>query len=252
MFAGDNNSESLDRPNLNLPGDANALISAVAAVNPHTIVVLNTGGAVLMPWINQVAGVLEAWYPGQVDGNAIAAVLSGAVNPSGRLPITFPASAGATSIRSASSFPGVNSVVNFGSGLEVGYRWYQAHHVNPLFAFGFGLGYTNFKLTNPSVARNATGYLVSVDVRNVGPRSGTDVIQTYVGYPSAAGEPPQQLRAFTRITLSPNGTGRAVMHIPWSGFQSYVGNRFTTIPGQYSISVGESSANLPFSVSIQL
>lgn len=250
IFAGDYNSESLDRPNLNLPGDANALISAVAAVNPHTVVVLNTGGAVLMPWIDKVAGVLEAWYPGQVDGNAVAAVLSGAVNPSGRLPITFPSSASSTPIQSVSAYPGVKSVVRFSSGLEVGYRWYQANKVTPLFPFGFGLSYTNFNLSNPGLTKSAAGYLVSLNVKNTGASTGADVIQSYVAYPSSSGEPPLQLRAFSRAVLAPGQTKRVTMLIPWSGFQSYIGSSFTTVPGQYGISIGESSANLPFTLNV--
>jgi len=140
VFAGDFTSEGSDRPDLNLPGDEDALIEAVAAVNRHTVVVLNTGGAVLMPWLNQVAAVLEAWYPGQEDGTAIAAVLTGAVDPSGRLPITFPRSAAQEPTSSPASFPGVDSVVEYGtatSALELGYRWYQAHGVTPLFPFLF-------------------------------------------------------------------------------------------------------------------
>lgn len=251
VFVGDYNSESLDRPNLSLPGNTDALISAVAAANPRTVVVLDTGGAVLMPWINKVAGVVEAWYPGQVDGNAIAAVLSGKVNPSGRLPITFPASATTTPIRTASAFPGVNSVVKFGAGLDIGYRWYQAYHATPLFPFGFGLSYTSFNLSNPSVTKTGPGYQVSIDVKNAGPRSGADVVQAYVGYPSTANEPPWQLRAFSRVSLNPGATQRVTMLIPWSGFQSYQGKAFTTVPGQYTISLGESSANLPFQLTVQ-
>lgn len=251
VFVGDYNSESLDRPNLSLPGNADALISAVAAANPRTVVVLNTGGAVLMPWIEKVAGVVEAWYPGQVDGNAIAAVLSGKVNPSGRLPITFPTAATATPIRSASSFPGVNSVVKFGAGLDIGYRWYQANHVSPLFPFGFGLSYTSFQLSGPSLSKTGSGYLVSIDVKNVGARSGADVVQAYVGYPSAANEPPSQLRAFSRVALNPGATRRVTMMIPWTGFQTYQVNGFKTVPGQYTISLGESSTNLPFQLTVQ-
>lgn len=251
VFVGDYNSESLDRSSLNLPGDANALIAAVAAANPRTIVVLNSGGAVLMPWLNQVSGVVEAWYPGQVDGTAIARILTGAFNPSGRLPITFPATSTSTPIRTASSYPGVNSVVNFGTGLDVGYRWYQANGVTPLFPFGFGLSYTNFSLSNASAVKTASGYQVSVDVKNTGLRAGAEVVQAYVAYPSTAQEPPQQLRAIGNTFLQPGATQRVTMTIPWSGFQSYQGTSFTTVSGTYTISLGESSASLPLSLSVQ-
>ena len=154
VFAGDFTTEGADRSSLSLPGDENALISAVAAVNPHTIVVLNTGGAVLMPWLKHVAAVLEAWYPGAQDGAAIAAVLRGAVDPSGRLPITFPTSVKEQPTASDGAFPGVDSVVDYGtatSALDVGYRWYQAHDVTPLFPFGYGLDYTCLLYTSRCV-----------------------------------------------------------------------------------------------------
>lgn len=192
VFVGDHDAEAADRAGLGLPGDANALIAAVAAVNPRTIVVLNTGGAVLMPWLSSVAGVLEAWYPGQEDGAAIASILTGAVNPSGRLPITFPVSTSAMPAGSVKQFPGVNSRVNFGSGLDVGYRWYQINKVSPLFAFGYGLSYTTFKLTNPVVQKVSSGVAVQVTVANTGKRSGADVVQVYVSMPSSTGEPPKQ------------------------------------------------------------
>ncbi|NNN01290.1 MAG: hypothetical protein HKL86_05615 [Acidimicrobiaceae bacterium] len=250
VFAGDYNSESLDRPNLYLPGDANALIKAVAAVNPHTVVVLNTGGAVLMPWVKQVAGVLEAWYPGQVDGTAVAKVLAGAIDPSGHLPITFPASASATPTESANSFPGVKSVVRFNGGLDVGYRWYQAHHVTPLFAFGYGLSYTSFSLANPGVTKSRAGYIVSTDVKNTGSTSGAAVVQCYVAYPSAATEPPLQLRGFARVALASGQSKQVSILIPWSGFASYIGHSFVTVHGHYGISIGQSSTSLPLHLSV--
>ena len=252
VFVGAANSESLDRANLSLPGDANALIRAVAAVNPRTIVVLNTGGAVVMPWLHRVAGVLEAWYPGQVDGSAVAAVLTGAVDPSGRLPITFPTSEALTSVHSASAYPGINSQVHFNAGLDIGYRWYQVHHVAPLFPFGFGLAYTTFHLTSGSVSRLSSGVRVSVVVRNVGQRRGTDVIEAYVGYPGAAHEPPLQLRGFSQISLAPSSVGRTSMVIPWRAFKAYLRGSFTTVPGQYTIALGESSAALAFRLHVQL
>lgn len=149
VFAGKTSTEGADQDNLVLPGDENALISAVAAANPRTVVVLNTGGPVVMPWLDDVQGVLEGWYPGQEDGTAIAAILFGAVDPSGRLPVTFPTSLAAQPISTPTQFPGVNDVVNFGTGtqaLDIGYRWYQAHDIAPLFPFGYGLDYTSFSL----------------------------------------------------------------------------------------------------------
>jgi len=250
VFVGDFNTEGADRPNMSLPGDGNALISAVAAVNPHTIVVLNTGGAVLMPWLSKVAGVLEAWYPGQEDGAAIAAILHGGVDPSGRLPLTFPASDTAMPATSAQQFPGVNLTVNFGTGLDVGYHWYQINHVTPLFAFGFGLSYTTFTLSKPTLTKTTTGAIVRVKVTNTGTRAGADVVQAYVSYPTSAGEPPEQLRALVRVELGPNASKTVTMTVPKTGFQIYRSGAFTTVSGQYGIDVGQSSSDLPLHLSL--
>lgn len=252
VFAGDYNQEGTDRANLNLPGVGNALISAVAAVNPHTIVVLNTGGAVYMPWLSHVAAVLEAWYPGQEDGTAIAAVLTGRVNPSGRLPITFPTDRASTPLAVTSQFPGVNGVVNFSTGLNIGYRWYQTNRVTPLFPFGFGLGYSSFSLSDLKVTKSVAGVVVHVTVANVGPRLGADVVQVYVHYPSGAGEPPEQLRTFARVRLAPSANTRVSVTIPWSGFQTYRNSALTTLAGRYGIDVGHSSVDLSLHASVSL
>jgi beta-glucosidase len=255
VFAGEPSTEGADRPNLSLPGDENALINAVAAVNPRTVVVLNTGGAVLMPWLSRVAGVLEAWFPGEEDGTAIANVLDGDVDPSGRLPITFPASEAEQPTTAATQFPGVDSVVNFGtstSALDVGYRWYQAHGVSPLFPFGFGLDYTTFTLSNPTIEQTPNGVEVKLNVTNTGERAGADVVQVYVQYPSSAGEPPDQLRAFTRVVLAPSSTSNVTLVIAPRGFQVFQNGSFMTLPGRYVINIGQSSADLELHVPIYL
>jgi beta-glucosidase len=246
VFAGDEETEGADRPNLNLPGDENALIDAVAAVNPHTVVVLNTGGAVLMPWLDHVAAVVEAWYPGQEDGAAIAAVVSGAVDPSGRLPITFPATNTQTPQRSARMFPGVDGTVDFGSDLDIGYRWYQANHVTPLFPFGYGLDYTNFTLSAPTITSAASGVDVHVVATNVGARSGDDVVQVYVRDPLSADEPPEQLRAFARVQLSPGQSSVVQLTIPWSQLRVFEHGAFAVVPGEYGIGIGQSSADIQY------
>lgn len=255
VFVSQPSTEGADQTTLNLPGDENQLIEAVAAANAHTVVVLNTEGAVLMPWLKQVQSVLEAWYPGEQDGAAIASVLFGSFDPSGRLPLTFPSSESAQPLTSASYFPGVNDVVDFGSGnsgLDIGYRWYQSHDVQPLFPFGFGLSYTSFSLKNPSIQESASNVVVRLDVTNVGPREGTDVVQGYVKYPSAAGEPPEQLKAFTRVTLSPGATRRIALTLPISGLSIFLHHSFELLPGRYQVSVGQSSADLPISLSLKI
>lgn len=255
VFAGDFTSEGSDRPNLSLPGDENALIEAVAAVNPNTVVVLNTGGAVLMPWLNNVSAVVEAWYPGREDGAAIANVLTGRFDPSGRLPITFPTSVTSQPGASAATFPGVNSVVDYGtslSSLDVGYRWYQVNDVTPLFAFGYGLDYTTFSLSHPSVQPTPTGYVVHLTVTNTGSRTGADVVQAYVHDPSVTGEPPEQLRSFTRVALAPSHSKNITFTIADSAFQVYRDGDMTTVPGEYFINVGQSSADLTLELPVTL
>ncbi len=221
VFVGAIDSEGVDRPSLSLPGDADALISAVAAANPRTVVVINTGSAVLMPWLNQVAGVLQAWYPGQEDGRATTAILTGQVDPSGHLPLTFPSPSDPSPLPSAAQWPGVDSTVTYSEGLDIGYRWYQAHHVTPQFPFGFGLSYTAFDVSGGSLRREPSGVVARVTVRDSGQRAGRAVVQAYVHYPAAAGEPPEQLRAFDSVALQPGQSRVVDLTIPTSAFQAF-------------------------------
>src|SRR5262249_36721910 len=194
VFVNDVTGEGSDRSSLAIPGDQDQLIAAVAAANPRTVVVLNTGGAVLMPWLRQVAGVIESWYPGQEFGTAIAALLWGDVNPSGRLPMTFPASD--AQARASADFPGTivsgpsgaQPTVTYAEGIDVGYRWYDAMGQTPLFPFGYGLSYTTFRYSGLRVtpAGGGHGVLVRVRVTNTGPRAGADVVELYVGMPASA------------------------------------------------------------------
>ena len=255
VFVGAPSTEGADRTSLQLPGAENALVSAVAAANPRTIVVLNTGGPITMPWLNQVKAVIEAWYPGELDGTAITSVLDGTIDPSGRLPVTFPTSQSRQPITGFSQFPGVNSTVSFGSGaaaLDIGYRWYQAHDVTPLFPFGFGLDYTTFHLSHASARMTPTGASVIVTVTNTGPRQGADVVQAYITYPGVAGEPPHQLRSFARVSLAPSASRRVVLSIASNGFESFAAGTMTVVAGTYTIDVGQSSANLPIHLHVTL
>jgi beta-glucosidase len=252
VFTGELQREGADR-SLALPGDADQLIAAVAAVNSHTVVVINSGGAVYMPWLSKVAGVVEAWYPGEADGTAVAAVLTGRVDPSGRLPITFPASPAAQPASTVAEFPGIDAEVNFGTGLDIGYRWYQANGVTPLFPFGYGLDYTTFALSNAQIAPlSGGGYSVQVDVTNIGSRSGADVVQAYVAYPSGLGEPPEQLRSFKKVVVAPGATTRATLVLPASSFTSDAAGTPIVVAGSYVVGVGESSADLPIQLPVEV
>jgi beta-glucosidase len=250
VFAGDYSSEAFDRPTLSLPGDENTLISAVAAANPHTVVVLNTGGPVLMPWLGKVAGVIEDWYPGEQAGTAIAALLFGDVDPAGRLPVTFPTSDASAAVNSTAQWPGVDLTADYTEGLDVGYRYNHATGVQPLFPFGYGLSYTRFALGKLGVRRTASGYALTVRVSNEGGVAGTDVPQAYLTYPAAAAEPPAQLVAFAPVTLAAGESRTVTLSVPASAFQAYLNGSWSTIPGTYIVSVGESSADLTLSTSV--
>jgi beta-glucosidase len=268
VFVSDVSSEGFDRADLNPHAgtcdpvtqsgcsyesvDQNALVSAVAAANPNTVVVLQNGGPLSMPWLARVAAVLENWYPGQVDGDSIAPILFGDFNPSGHLPETFPNALSDGPLRTPRQYPGVHGQVDHSEGLLVGYRWYTAKRVARLFPFGFGLSYTTFRFSRLSVTRTRSGAIVRFSLANTGRRAGTDVAQVYVGDPPSTGEPPEQLAGFARVALGPGQ--RAAVRIP-VGARSFAywrtaARRWTVAPGCYAIMVGDSSAGLPLRTTV--
>lgn len=228
FFATQWTTEADDVPDLRLPNQQDALIAAIAAVQPHTVAVMETGGPVLMPWIAKVPAVVQAWYPGQRGGEALAAILTGQVDPSGRLPITFPADvsqpprprpvgldrlseveAAAAANPAATPAPTLRSFpVDYVEGADVGYRWYEKKGLKPLFPFGHGLSYTSFAYRNPVVTGGKT-VRVTVDIVNTGQRAGSDVPQIYVTR-DGSGDP-MRLAAFQRVTLKPGETRRITL-----------------------------------------
>ena len=214
VFAQEWRSEALDAEGLNLPDGQDALIEAVAQRNPNTIVVLQTGGPVLMPWLGQVAAVLAAWYPGSGGGPAIAGVLFGRVNPSGRLPVTFPASEAqlprpeqidpltTTSNPGTPRKGGIIPIDYDIEGSDVGYRWYARQQLTPLFPFGFGLSYTQFEFSQLSVQ----DLTATVQVANTGARAGAAVVQIYVARHGEQGFT-RRLAGFQKVML---GAGQQV------------------------------------------
>jgi len=251
VFASYPESEGSDLTSIDLGSAQDSLISAVAAANPRTIVVLNTGSAVTMPWLSSVAGVLEAWYPGQQDGTAIASVLFGRSDPSGHLPVTFPTSLSQVPASTAAQWPGTDGRVDYSEGVDVGYRWYQANHLTPLFPFGYGLSYTTFSFSRLKIDPLAAGgaATVTATVTNTGPRAGADVAQLYVRDPAASGQPPEQLEGFQRVYLQPRAGHQVTFHLTQQNLQYWNTrtNSWATSTGSYGISVGDSSANLPLS-----
>ena len=249
VFANLGESEGSDLGSIDLGSSADSLISAVAAANPHTIVVLNTGSAVTMPWLSSVAGVLEAWYPGQQDGTAIAALLFGSANPSGHLPVTFPASLSQVPASTTAQWPGQNGTVQYSEGINVGYRWYNAKNLTPLFPFGYGLSYTSFSFSNLQVGALAAGgaATVTATVTNTGSRAGADVAQVYVSDPAASGQPPKQLEGFARVSLNPGASQPVTFQLTQQNLRYWnsSSNNWSTSTGSYGIEVGDSNANLP-------
>lgn len=253
VFVHTNETEGKDRPNLRLPDKQDQLIATVAKANHHTIVVLDTGGPVLMPWIDDVRAVIEAWYPGQEDGNAIAAILYGDVDPSGRLPLTFPRTADEIPTSTQRQWPGINGNSIYSEQLDVGYRWYDAHHVKPLFPFGFGLSYTTFKLSDLAVTpkrvhwSSTKNVQAEVTVANTGKRAGAEVVQIYVEQPRKNGEPPRQLRAFTKVNLDAGESKKVRLTLDKRSFSIYdtSAHRWESPNGKYRILAGTSSRDLP-------
>ena len=243
-------TEGYDRTSLALASNGDALIAAVAAVNPRTIVVLNVPGAVLMPWLDLVSAVLVDWYPGEQNGNAIAPILFGTANPMGKLPVTFP--------RNATDLPQVSegSEVPYSEGLAIGYRGLDARGIEPLFPFGQGLSYTTFKYSDLHVRAGAAPGSLAVEftLQNAGSLDGSEVAQLYLSFPAAAGEPPLLLRGFERVSLPTGGTRMVTIELGPRHLSCWnVAAHARYVPsGTYGIAVGGASRDLPLQTSVQI
>ncbi|HOX05511.1 MAG TPA: glycoside hydrolase family 3 C-terminal domain-containing protein [Planctomycetota bacterium] len=240
-------TEGRDRPHMDLPAHQNALIRAVAAANPRTVVVLGVGAPVTMPWLDEVAGLVLAYYPGQEGGEALARVLVGEVNPSGRLPVTFPKryEDNPTFLH----YPGTREAF-YGEGVFVGYRYYDRKGVEPLFPFGFGLSYTEFEyrgLKIPRAVRIGATVPVEVTVTNVGRVAGKETVQLYVSDPEATlPRPVKELKAFRKVALRPGQSRRVRFELDSRAFAFYdpYAKRWTVEPGRFEILVGSSSCDI--------
>ena len=248
VCVGQQTSEGSDRSDLSLPSGQDALISAVAAVNTNTIVVMYESSATLMPWAGQVAGIVMAWYPGQENGNALAQVLFGDVNPSAKLPVTIPVSSNQVPVSTTAQWPGINLHAAYSEGLEIGYRWYDASNVAPLFPFGFGLSYTTFGYSNLTVSTVSPSGQVQIgfDLTNTGNLTGAEVPQLYLGFPAAAGEPPKLLKGFQKISLSPGQTQHVTFNLNWENLANWdaTARGWIVTPGRFQVMVGDSSRDI--------
>ena len=273
FFAYQWQAEGVDLPTLALPDGQDAVIAAVAKTNPHTVVVLQTGGPVVMPWLDSVAGVLETWYSGTMGSKAIADVLFGQANPEGKLPVTFPladadlphphlvlpptpsqedwSDEAKMSRRLLAGLPAFPVV--YDEGFKVGYKWYDATRKPVLFPFGFGLSYTNFQYSNLTVDLNST-VRAGFTVKNSGAEAGIETAEIYCSMPVSTGEPPKRLIGWLKISLQPGEQKNVSTDLALDRFAIWnvAADKWTVSPGSYSIMVGPSSLTLPLSKSITM
>lgn len=249
LVAGSNadwETEGNDRTSLELPGEQNALIEAVIDANPNTVVVLNTGAPVAMPWLERAGAVVQAWLPGQEFGNALADVLTGQVNPAGRLPCTIPYRLEDTP--AFTSYPGESGHVIYGERVFLGYRWYDSRDIQPQVPFGHGLSYTTFDYRDLQLRSSGDAVALTVTVTNSGTRAGQEVVQVYVA-PPAAGDlqrPAQELKAFGKTRLAPGETANVELLLEPRDFAVWdTGSGGWLVPaGDYEIRIGASSRDI--------
>jgi beta-glucosidase len=260
VFATKWSTEGTDQGDLSLPSGQDALIAAVAAANPHTIVVLETGNPVDMPWLNQTAAVVEAWYSGGRGGEAIASVLFGATNPSGHLPITFPASVSQLPRPAVDGYysleldfagrpptPDTKLSTNYDiDGSDVGYRWFARTNAKPLFPFGFGLSYTSFASSGLKVS----GMNASFTVKNTGAREGATVAQVYVV--NRAGKAQQRLVGFKRVALAAGASASGTVAIDPRLLADWKNGGWSIPAGDYSFALGDDATHLGAVVKVHL
>ena len=263
VFVSQWESEGMDKPSLNFtdltsatPINQDTLVSAVAAANPNTIVVMENGGPQIMPWLTNVQAVLEAWYPGQKGGEAISNVLFGVVNPSGKLPMTFPASESQLPRPIIDQPPDQTTPFNVNykiEGYDVGYKWYDKQGLTPLFPFGFGLSYTTFSITNPQLTATTTGnvgFQVLFDLKNTGARDGSEVAQVYLELPASTNEA-KRLVGWKKVSVA-SGQQQQGLSIQVNAndsshplaFWNTSTSSWTIASGTYTVYLGNSSQNL--------
>lgn len=272
-------SEGMDLPTLALPNykedgkdvDQNAVIEAVAKANPRSVVVLESGSPVTMPWVDAPAAILEAWYSGSDGANALGNILFGTVNPSGKLPNTFPKSEADLPHTTVTQPPPMSEhgsgpmspeqwaaglppfPVSYDEGVKVGYKWYDAEKKSVLFPFGFGLSYTTFGYSGLNVTPGDT-VKVTFTLANTGNRAGAEIAEVYVALPAAAQEPPKRLVAFSKVKLDPKGKQTVSVDVDrkYLSIWDEEKNAWSLVPGEYTFMVGGSSDKLPLTAKVQL
>ncbi|HAF22507.1 MAG TPA: glycosyl hydrolase [Blastocatellia bacterium] len=252
VFARDFETEGDDRANIDLPDEQDQMITAVLGANKRTIVVLNTGAIVLLnKWVDSAPAVIQAWYPGQDDGNVIADVLFGVVNPSGKLPLTFPRARQDVAVSSPEQYPGVSGKGQYSEGIFIGYRHFDKHKIDPIFPFGHGLSYTTFAYSNLKLSRTqikaGEPLTVEVVVKNTGRRQGAEVVQLYIQDLEASVERPiKELKGFEKVRLKP-GQSQLIkfgLNDRSLAFYDPAHKRWVVEPGQFQVMVGSSSRDI--------
>jgi beta-glucosidase len=261
VFAHQWSSESMDLPDLSLPENQDALIAAVAAANPKTIVVLESATAVTMPWIDKVGGVLEAWFAGSQGADAVANVLFGDVNPSGKLPMTFPLSTNDLPRNTVAQPPKKDRGpengwvlekptfdVHYDEGLKVGYKWYDAENKPVLFPFGYGLSYTSYEYSKLAITPGDET-AVTFTVKNTGNRAGQEIAEVYAALPADAGEPPKRLVGWSKLQLNSGESKQVTVTVPAMYLSTYdvPSSSWKLAPGSYTFMAGPSSKDLSLS-----
>jgi beta-glucosidase len=264
LMAGLVATEGADQPDAAMLNDQNRMLDELLPVNPATVVVLKDSNPVLMPWIDKAAAVLEVWNQGAEDGHVVADLMFGVVNPSGKVPTSYPRSEDDTLYAGRPErYPGTDEgdgypVIRYSEGLAVGYRWFQTQGITPLFGFGFGLSYTTFDVAGVSVdapdgAR--TPVTVTATVTNTGPVAGAEVVQVYLGVP-AEGQPPKRLVGFQKVFLQPGESKPVTIVIDPAatnhpfGVWDYCTRQFVTKPGDYIVHVGTSADDTPHTATV--
>ncbi len=255
--SGEWDTEGSDLENIALPGRQDELVAAVCAANPRTIVVLQTGGPVEMPWLNDAAAVLQAWYPGQEAGNAIADVLYGDAEPGGRLPQSFPErwQDNPTWSQDPEVYPGLNGKVRYEEEVFIGYRHYIRHGIKPLFPFGYGLSYTSFALSGFSAEAAGDGASARVTVTNTGERAGSTVVQIYVGdRESSVQRPLRELKAFAKVELAPGESREVSFALDARAFAFFdeAARMWQVEAGTFTLDAGFSAEDIVASAEIEL
>ena len=242
-------TEAMDRPNLELPNLQARLIRAVAAANPRTVVVLMTGSSIeTQSWQEGVPAILEAWFAGQEQGQAVARVLFGDVNPSGKLPLTFPKND--TPLHSNLEYPGINGQVHYTDSLNVGYRAYDALGVEPQYECGFGLSYTSFAYSNLEIVQTQNEIAINFEIKNTGDCAGLEIAQLYLEPPKAAELPPKKLAGWARVNLQAGETKQVTITLDTTSLErpfsiwNTDAKRWEIVTGKYGVLVGASSRDI--------